>query len=341
MSKKVDVSIAFYGKPYQAIVTIKTLMKFSGQHIDKIILSRERRQPHNDYIGIFKIIDYFRNDPQVKLEVQYPKHHLGLGVKDLERAKTDAAWRQSIMYQYALETTDKKYLCIMHNDMLFHDDMIGQMLKEFEKGPEQLAGIGSIGQCWSCPAGPDWGGKCNSYRFEEFVPSQEEALALTAAHATPRREIQLRVIREGRVHILPECRLNEYCAMIDVEKYRNETVPKGEIPCYGGGWGGADTATIWSHEMYRRGYKFLHLPLEDYTTHAPFDHTGSGTKANTSGGVYWDAEKRAEEYITREFGPIQFSSYVSRANAIDTLRRKSWLAIIHTYGFAKKMIGKE
>lgn len=340
MSKKVDVSIAFFGKPYQAIVTIKTLMKYSGQHIDKIILSRERKQPHEDYVGIFKIIDYFRNDPAVKIEVQYPKHHLGLGVKDLERAKVDTAWRQSIMYQYALETTDKKYLCIMHNDMLFYGDMIGEMLKMFEKGSENLAGIGSIGQCWSCPAGPDWGAKCESKKYQEFVPTKEEALQLTAAHNTPRKDIQLRVIGEGRVHILPECRLNEYCAMIDVEKYRKETVPNGTIGCYGGGWGGVDTATIWSHDMYSRGYKFAHLTLEDYTRHAPFDDTGSGTKANTSSEIYWYAEKKAEEYIVENFGAINFSSYVSRANWMDKVKRKAWLGIIHTFGFAKKMIGK-
>ena len=220
MSQKVDVSIAFYGKPYQAIVTIKTLMQYSSQHIDKIYLSRERLQPHNDYVGIFKILDYFRNDPSVKIVVQYPHYFLGLGVRDYERAKVDTRFRQSIMYQYPLEVSDKKYLVVMHNDMLFYGDMIGDMLKEFEKGPKNLAGVGSIGQCWSCPAGPDWGNKCNSKMFEEYVPTTEEAMALAEAHATPRRDIQLKVIRNGRTHILPECRLNEYCAMIDLEKYQ-------------------------------------------------------------------------------------------------------------------------
>lgn len=341
MSKRVDVSIAFYGKPYQAIVTIKTLMQYSGQHIDKIILSRERRQPHDDYIGIFKIIDYFRNDPEVKLEVQYPKYHLGLGVLDIERAKTDTEWRRSIMYQYALETTDKKYLCIMHNDMLYYGDMIGDMLSEFDKGPENLVGVGSIGQCWSCPAGPDWANKCDSTKFEEYVPTREEALELAASYDTPRRDIQLRVISEGRVHILPECRLNEYCAMIDVEKYRKETIPNGTIGCYGGGWRGIDTATVWSHDMYKKGYRFKHLTLEDYTRHAPFDDTGSGTKANTSSGIYWHAERKAEEYINEQFGPIRFSGYVQRANLADTIRRKTWMAVIHTFGFAKKLVGRK
>jgi hypothetical protein len=215
---KVDVAIAFYGKPYNTIVTIKTLIEYSGQHIDTIYLTRERRQPHGDYIGIFKVIDYFRNVQDVKLKIQYPYYHPGLGAHDLERAKIDTRWRQSIMYQYAFETTDKKYLCIMHNDMLYHGDIIGAMLTKFRHGPANLAGIGSIGQCWSCPAGPDWGNKCNSSKYRAYVPSMEEALQLTDTYATPRRDIQRRIIQKGRVHLLPECRLNEFCAMFDVEK---------------------------------------------------------------------------------------------------------------------------
>jgi hypothetical protein len=340
MSQKIDVSIAFYGKPYQAIVTIKTLMKYSGQHIDKIYLSRERLQPHDDYVGIFKIIDYFRNDPSVRLEVSYPYHFLGLGVSDYERAKHDTRFRHSILYQYALEKTDKKYLCIMHNDMLFYGDMIGDMLKTFENSPENVAGVGSIGQCWSCPAGPDWGNKCHSKMFEQYVPTKEEALELTAAHATPRRDIQLKVINNGRVHIMPECRLNEYCAMIDVEKYRKETLPQGDIGCYGGGWNGVDTATVWSHDMYQRGYTFRHLTLEDYTRHAPFDATGSGTQSNSRSDTYFNAERNAEKYINENFAPIAFSSYVTRANLYDTIKRKIWLGIIHTHGAFKKIIGK-
>lgn len=339
MGKKVDVCISFYGKPYQTMVTIKSLMQYSRQHIDKIYLSRERRQPHNDYSGIFKIVDYFRNDPDVKLVLQFPKYHLGLGVADRERAKRDTVWRQSIMYQYALETTDKKYLCIMHNDMLYHRDMIGDMLKTFAEGPENLAGVGSIGQCWSCPAGKDWGNRCNSFRYQEYVPTREEALELTAAHATPRRELQLKVIQGGRVHMLPECRLNEYCALIDIEKYRKETIPYGDIGCFGGVWEGVDVATIWSHDMYKRGYTFKHLTLEDYAKHAPFDTTGSGTKANDVSDVYFTAEKRAEEYLNQHYGQVRFTGYVTRANLIDSIKRNTWLGIIHTYGFAKRVLG--
>ncbi|WP_428660017.1 hypothetical protein [Runella sp.] len=148
---------------------------------------------------------------------------------------------------------------------------------------------------------------------------------MTQAQATPRRDIQLRVIRAGRVHPLPECRLNEYCALLDVEKYRKETLSQGNIGCFGGGWNGVDTATAWSHDIYQRGYVFKNFRLEDFATHAPFDVTGSGTQSYTSAETYWGAEKNAENYLIENFGSLNFSPYVSLANAYDVLNvRHGW-----------------
>ena len=150
MKKRVDLAIVFFGKPMQTIIAIKSMLAHSGQHIDTIFLSHEQMQPHGDWSGLHKVIDYFRYEP-VTFVVQRPHYFLPPNVTDVARTRQDERYRHSIMYQYALETTDKPYLCVLHNDMLFHDDMIGPMLVAFDQQPE-LAGIGSIGQCWSCPA---------------------------------------------------------------------------------------------------------------------------------------------------------------------------------------------
>ncbi len=307
MSEKIDVSIAFYGKPHQTIVTIQTLLRYSNRHIDKIYLTNERSQPHGDYSGIYKVTDYFRGKPDIRLEIFRPRYFIAVGVNEYDRAKRDTAYRQSIMFQYPLETTDKKYLCVIHNDMFFYGDIIGEMLKRYQTGAANLAGIGSIGQCWSCPAGPDWGNVCNSEKYREYVPTQEEALQLAAAHNTPRQALQIAVIRNGRVHPLPECRLNEYCAMIAVDIYRRETIPAGTIGCYGGSWKGVDLGTVWSHDMYRKGYVFQNILLEDYVKHAAFDHSGSGTESYSRSTTYWASEARAKAYIEKEWGELHFS----------------------------------
>ena len=344
MQKPIDVNIAFYGKPYQTIVTIESLMRHSGQHIDKIYLSRERKQPHGDWVGIHKIIDVFRDRTidghKINLVVTYPYHFLGLGVHDYERARTDAVFRKSIMFQYALETTDKKYMCIMHNDMFFYGDILGEMLKMFANSPANVAGIGSIGQCWGCPAGPDWGNVCHPEKYEQYIPSQEEAIALQEAQPNIRQALNLQVLRSGRVHPLPECRLNEYCALIDVAMYRENTLPGGTIGCYGGVWDGTDLATVWSHDMYQRGFRFRHITLEKYVQHAFFNETGSGTTSNSNADNYFQAEKNAEKYIVENYYPLNFSPYVARATFWDGIKRNIWLSIIFTYGNLKKLAGK-
>ena len=54
---KVDIVINVYGKPWQTLCTLKTLMLHSGKHIDKIFLIRESEQPFNEDINwIFDFI---------------------------------------------------------------------------------------------------------------------------------------------------------------------------------------------------------------------------------------------------------------------------------------------
>ena len=43
--EKVDVVISVYGKPWQTLCTLKSLMMHSGEHIDKIFLIKEKNQP--------------------------------------------------------------------------------------------------------------------------------------------------------------------------------------------------------------------------------------------------------------------------------------------------------
>ena len=50
--EKVDVVIHVYGKPWQTLCTLKSLMKHSGKHIDKIFFVKEPNQPYGDNIEI-------------------------------------------------------------------------------------------------------------------------------------------------------------------------------------------------------------------------------------------------------------------------------------------------
>ena len=103
MFKTIDVCINVYGKPWQTLCTLKSLIKYSGQHIDKIYLIKEREQPYNSDIDF--IFKFLKN-----LIIYIPiKHEFWSTLTNL----TDEKERLAIRYQYGIENSDKKYLFLI------------------------------------------------------------------------------------------------------------------------------------------------------------------------------------------------------------------------------------
>ena len=140
--KKIDVCLNVYGKPYQTIITLKSLLKHSSQHIDKIYLIEEEKQP-NDYD--FELI---KNEVNYDGLVRFkPKQFLWILITDLNLYHTDNDYKMSLRYEYGLNNTDKSHMLLIHNDVLFQKDIVGELLNK----DENLFGIGRVGQCWNCP----------------------------------------------------------------------------------------------------------------------------------------------------------------------------------------------
>ena len=293
---KVDVCVIYYGKPYQTIISILTLLKFSRQHINKIYITVEKKQPYDKFGDVYKVIKAIK--PIIEIDVYYPKTFYELGFLDYDRTKRDSDYRYQIPYQYALENATEDFLFIMHNDMVFHKDMIGDMLPDF--ADPQMTGTGSIGQCWSCPGFS--ARLCHGSKFQEYVPTQAEAIALHKEYNTPRKEKDIEVLETGRVHPMPECRLNEYACMIRLSTYRSTTLPKGNNVCFGGNWGfTADLGTGWFHQMVNQGFKFKHFVLEDYAIHSMFNPVGQGIWAYSKQDNYNLSEENALVYLKENF----------------------------------------
>jgi len=295
--KKVDVNVIYYGKPYQTIISILSLLKVSGQYINSVYITVEDKQPFGHYGDVFKVIKAI--EPVIPIHLYYPKSFYNLEILDYDRVKNDAEYRWTVPYQYALEHAQMKWLFIMHNDMVFHKDMIGDMLPLFED--ENMAGTGSIGQCWSCPAAK--AKLCGGNAFMKYIPSAEEAIALHEQYETPRQKRDLEILHSGRIHPLPECRLNEYACMINLETYRKTTLPLGTNGCFGGNWEfTADLGTGWFHQMVNQGHKFTHLSLEEYAKHSSFNPIGQGIMAYSNRENYVLSEKNALQYLKENYG---------------------------------------
>lgn len=57
--------------------------------------------------------------------------------------------REDIRYQWAIESTNKEFLLIIHDDVFFKSDALSLMLRNAQSSPN-CAIIGPLGQCWRC-----------------------------------------------------------------------------------------------------------------------------------------------------------------------------------------------
>jgi hypothetical protein len=287
MGKIVDVAINVYGKPYQTLAALKTLMLHSGAHIDKIFFIQERKQPP---WGANLDIVVKRFDT---IELFIPKQFLSIYYTDRERYD-DQSYRLSIRYQYAWENTDKKFLYITHNDVFYRADIIGAMLDELVNG--RHVGVGQIGRCWECPA--FLGGKCTGSKYQEYDPTYEEVLELAQKHPHKKGQEHDALIDKHRPMPLPSCRLNEWACLIAVEKVRHEVIPCGTTDPFGA-MTGLDTATAWFRDLHLKGYKFKHIDIERYCRHGWGKFMGHETSCNSD--YYTRAEDEAAAFLEDTF----------------------------------------
>jgi len=291
--EKIDVCVNVFGKPYQTLVTLKSLLEHSGKNIDKIFFIEEKNQP-NDYN--FEIIK--QNLNYSKLERYIPKHYLWINRSENSRCIVDIDYRLSLRYQYGLEKTDKKYLLIIHNDVLFTDDIVSTLLSEMNDNFV----IGDVGQCWNCPL--QYEGVCSGKKLNENLSKKfkfDEVIKIVNKHPKTRTYTQSRKnLDKNNPLPMPECRVNEWCKLVDVEKYNKECIPNGGVSPLGGYYG-IDIGDVWFRQMVLKGYTFKHFDIYKYCKHGYFSEVGHGHSAMFNKNMYNDDELRAKDYFNANY----------------------------------------
>ena len=273
MQNKVDVCINVFGKPWQTLCTLKSLMKHSGDKVDKIYLIKESNQPHNENLDW--IFEYFNN-----LVVYTPKNHV---FTKFDTNYFDESDRHTVRYQYGFEKSDKKFIFITHNDVLYTGDIIGNML---EKIGDSI-GIGEIGQCWNCPAFSEE--LCSGSKFYEWNPTIDEVLNLKLPHI----RTGLHDIDRVNPKPMPECRLNEWACLINLELNNKETFPNSDTPLFG--MYGLDLGNRWFKSLHLKGYKFI--DYRENFTHSYWSPLSAGYPTQLNQDVYKIAEENAKKYF--------------------------------------------
>jgi hypothetical protein len=151
-------------------------------------------------------------------------------------------------------------------------------------------GVGQIGQCWNCPLFS--AGLCDGDRVQYISLDYEQVISTVRNNPSPRTTE--RVIDPKYPLPMPECRLNEWVAILKADKYREITIPKGNISLFGKK--GFDIATEFYRKAVLAGYRFKNVDLMPFAKHGYFSN-GCGNAALFDSKMFVDEESKAKRYL--------------------------------------------
>lgn len=304
-AERVDVAVNIFAKPYQTALSVLSLLRQSGPHVGTIWLQYEPMGSRYDRVSPYVIARYLKEVMDWPCRVSQPEHWLALDAPDPARLG-DAAYRLSIRYQDAFEHSESRKLLLMHNDIYVFGDALGEMLAAMG----DAFAIGQLGQCWNCPANNAGVVKdvmgcapCVPEAYGDFRPDAA-TLRRLYAHA---RELGVFVrpyeecfseYFDEQPWPLPECRVNEWFCLLDLEKTRPHCMPFGPVlppGAYGAcGSYNLDISVPWFRAMHALGFRARHFDHTRYLRH----WVGTG---KMSASRYTVAEDNARKLLETHF----------------------------------------
>ncbi len=242
---KIDVAVQSYKKPESLIYTLLSLKQVSEDLIDTIYIQDDLSG--NKILNYYQSV-YFQEFMKPIRVVVVENEKKGLLSKTMfthEMIKASGKfWKMkyksdNIRYQYAINHTDKKYLLLIHDDILFYKDVIPKYLIEIQK--ENIAIVGDLGQCWLCP-----------YSIQGCSPQK------VLSGNRPNKEWPLNYRRMRKLPFIKrrrrDCRINEWCCLINVEVAHKL---EKEYRIYFGNYEkGGDVGAYWFDKIVELGYGF-------------------------------------------------------------------------------------
>lgn len=305
-SGKIDVAVNIFGKPYQTALSLLSLIKESGKHINKIWLQYEPVGSRHDRASPYAIVQYLRENTPFGIETSQPDNWLARQPV-VKAILDDPAARMGIRYQYAFEKSNSRLLFIMHNDIFVFKDIIGVL----EDKIEDAIACGFVGQCWNCPAANDGIMRevmnCSACSPERYLDTKPTHTQLCEIYKQARKKgIFARPYDKdgfkGEFAVnpwpLPECRVNEWACLINLEKARPLCAPVGNAMPPGAfgvcGEHNLDTAVPWFRDMHKAGFHANHVDVTRYVKH----WVGTGNKTPLK---YAHAEDNAATILHKHF----------------------------------------
>lgn len=260
--EKVDVAVQSFKKPESLIYTLLSLKKYCGEYIDKVYIDDDLSG--DDTLKFYQNENFISAMRPIEVCVRENKQKAGFNVTLMtkEMLKRKSALDKlrfygmkllkkgkileddsDIRYQWALNVTDKNYLFICHDDILFRDNVIKEYLENISSG-SNMAIVGDMVCCHLCELSKS--GICNSNKVleESFRPSKN----------WPVTGKDVSIIHTLLGKNTRHCRINEWCCMVNV-KVARELLDKEGIT-FGNYERGGDVGGYWFAKIVEKGYDF-------------------------------------------------------------------------------------
>lgn len=310
---KIDVAINSYKKPESLIYTLMTLKKIAGGLIDTVYINDDCS--NNSAFELYThpaVTEYFKpwklnvrvNTRNVGIKEVYVPGYRPRYMRSLKfmlsnwrrfYSKKYPHNREDIRYQYALDHTDKNYLMLMHDDVMYLQDVVSLYLKILQSD-EKMALVGELGQCWRCR----FAGICTPQKImagelpSPFWPLTPSPKTKDISQFNPKESFSR------------ECRINEWVSMVNVKNARDITEKSQSF--FGNMYKHADTAAYWFGMLVDLGYKFADPfistgnKVTDYYDHAWQGHSGHSVWVDQGDGKAKYDGREINVRIKQEFG---------------------------------------
>ena len=305
IAANVDVAVNIFAKPWQTALSLLSLHRQSGQHINTWWLQFEPVGSKFDQLSPYWIVPYLNKELNLNVRVHQPDEWQARTPADPEKLKS-LDYRRQLRYGAAFEDSQSPFLFLVHNDVFIRRNLVKALLQNIG----DAFAIGQLGQCWNCPAsnreiaasvGCD---ACAPATYCDFRPDFETLGKLYKEARTkgfparPYDRDNFSEEFEQQPWPLPECRINEWACLINMDLARDVKIPEGDVWPPGAyrecSSHNLDVVTPFFRDMHAHGFRARHFNIKPYMDH----WIGTGNKSRIR---YTYSEDRAKSLLEKFF----------------------------------------
>lgn len=164
----VDVAVQSYRKPELLLLTLLSLRAHSARHVDTVwinddqsdawVVDAYRSQEFAQALAPWRIRVrqntvrtgwWYRPVKGVRHRYMPPRRRLRHWWRSVTDSRYAPVRRHDIRYQWAIDSTDKTFVYVIHDDVFFRADVLGTYLDAIA-ALQRPSVVGELGQCWRC-----------------------------------------------------------------------------------------------------------------------------------------------------------------------------------------------